>query len=193
MKASNDYHLMAVLLLMHFQVVVFSQSLGEIDSIHWRCNYKLQWSDFKGMPPAETSWNAVCGSHIKAKGYRDGKLPNFRVTNYFVRSESWSKDTTSISLLEHERLHFDISEIFARKIRHAVDSLRRKGEANVKAYSKVIDSWLVVWDAWTETYDEETSHGLRSSRHAEWVIKIRKELNVLEKYATKCPPTTGIP
>jgi predicted secreted Zn-dependent protease len=92
-------------------------------------------------------------------------------------------------LLEHERLHFDISEIFAREIRQAVDSLRRKGKSKVDIYSKAVHSWLSVWDEWSDAYDEETSHGLRPSKQKEWAIKIQKDLKALAKYATKCPAT----
>lgn len=192
MGRSHNYTIGFLLLFFQMQIG-YGQSIGKIDSICWRTDYKIQWSDFTGIPPEETKWNAVCGSHIKAMGYRDGKLPNFRVIHYFVKQESWVRDTTSLILLEHERLHFDISEIFARRIRQAVDSLRMKGESKVDVYGKNIDSWLRVWDEWSEAYDEETSHGLRPLKQKEWVIKIQKELNALSKYATRCPPMRKLP
>jgi len=188
MKGKNSFWL--IILLVHLQSIVYSQSIETTDSIHWCSDYRLQWTDFKGKVPQDVGWNAVCSSHISAVGYYENKMPNYRVINYFVKSESWARDTTSSLLLEHERLHFDISEIFARKISQAVDSLREKHETKVSVYTRTVNSWLDVWDKWTDAYDEETSHGLRPSKQEEWAIKIQKELSALEKYATKCPPDT---
>jgi len=93
-------------------------------------------------------------------------------------------------LLDHERLHFDIGEVYARKIRSVIDSLRRKGETRINIYTEAIDSLLDQWEQYGNAYDEETSHGLRPSKQAEWAIKIQKELSALEKYATRCPQNT---
>ena len=178
---------------MHIQIIVHGQAEKEVDSICWRSDYKLRWSDFKGAPPEENPWQAVCATEISAVGYWEGKYPNYEVTHFFFNQASWTKDTTSTVLLEHERLHFDIREVFARKIRLTVESLRKKGETRVNVYDDAIRSLLKQCRAWTESYDEETSHGLHPSKQSEWIIKIRRELYALEKYATKCQTNKNTP
>lgn len=166
-------------------MVGFAQ-VDHSDSICWRGEYKLEWKDFKGAPPEGTEWNAVCGTKIRAVGYWDANYPNYRIYNSFFKMKSWTKDTLSLDLLDHERLHFDISEIFARKIRLAVESLRNKREVKVVVYETAIQNLLKQFDVWTRSYDEDTNHGLRPSKQWDWTIKIQRELNGLKKYATKC-------
>jgi hypothetical protein len=193
MGKSHNYYSFGILLLFVQMQIGYSQSIDKVDSICWRTGYKLQWSDFKGVPPEGNPWQAVCATEISANGYWEGKYPNYEVTHYFFSGKSWTKDTASTILLEHERLHFDIREVFARKIRLTVESLRNRRETKVSVYDIAIQSLLRQCKEWTELYDEETSHGLRPSKQREWAIKIQKELSALSKYATKCPPVTNTP
>jgi hypothetical protein len=165
----------------------YCQSINKIDSICWCDNYKLRWSDFKSEPPKGAEWSATTFALLNIDGYKKGGIPNYQVTNYFLKLKSWSNDTVSTTLLDHERLHFDIAEVFARKIRLAVESLRKKGEMKMEIYDSTIQQILNARRILSATYDEETSHGLRTSKQQEWSTKIQKELNVLSKYATKCP------
>jgi hypothetical protein len=181
-------------LLLFFQLQIgHGQSVDKIDSICWRADYKLQWSDFKGVAPEGNPWQAVCATEISANGYWEGKYPNYEVMHYFFRSKSWTRDTVSTILLEHERLHFDIREVFARRIRLTVESLRNRRETKVSVYDTAIQALLKQCREWTELYDEETSHSLRPSKQKEWAIKVQKELSGLEKYATKCPDKISNP
>jgi len=83
-----------------------------------------------------------------------------------------------------------MAELFARKIRARIESLKKKGIIKMESYDVAIASLLKERRVWGQLYDQETSHGLRPSKQAEWIMKIQKELSALEKYATKCPPNT---
>lgn len=189
MKQRSNFWILHILAPMLFYQLGYGQSINKADSICWCADYKLQRTDFKGTPPKGSIWNAISMISINVDGHRKGGIPIYNVFNVFDKQLSWMRDT-SILLLEHERLHFDIGEVYARKIRFAVDSLRKKGELKMSIYRASIDSLLEQWEEWGNAYDQETSHGLRPSKQEEWAIKIRKELSVLEKYATKCPPNT---
>jgi len=189
MKGRSNFWILLILALTLFYQLGYGQTINNVDSICWCADYKLQRSDFKGTPPKESIWNAISMISINVDGHRKGGIPTYDVFNVFDKQLSWMRDT-SMLLLEHERLHFDIGEVYARKIRLTVDSLRMKGETKMSTYRASIDSLLQQWEAWGNAYDEETSHGLRPSKQEEWAIKIQKELSALEKYATKCPPNT---
>lgn len=175
-----------LLMFISFSSSVLAQSI-EIDSICWDRNRTLKWSDFQGPPDTVMSIGlAGCGAALQVAGYWDKGLPNFLVTNYFKKNSSWTVDTTSSYLLQHEQLHFDIAEVHARKIRKAVDSLRSEGIRNFDPYSDAIQYLLNRKNEINSLYDEETGHSVYRDKQEEWNQKVRDELRCLKEYATKC-------
>jgi len=186
MRRSHKFYFFQILILAVQVQVASSQDINKADSICWRSGYKLQWSDFQGVPVDGLPWKAVCATEITATGFWYGKCPNYVVNIYFFPSRSWTKDTTSVALLAHERLHFDIRELFARKIRWTVDALRNSCETRVSVYDNAIQSILTQCKEWTTLYDEQTGHGLRGSNQAEWAAEGNKQLVLFAKYESKC-------
>jgi hypothetical protein len=184
MKLRWQFGLLALILVRSFDL--FSQeSCIKQDSIIWSNNYRLKWSDFAGSVDASSNWMAGCAASIYVKGFRDNGLPNFSVSNSFIRGDAWTKDTTSLIMLRHEQLHFDIAEVYARKIRKAVDSLRRKNVKTVEAYSMEIQKLLRMRNETDNLYDEQTAHGVNGNAQSNWSQKILKELESLNDYAVK--------
>ena len=159
---------------------------GNSDSICWSRNYKLKWSDFQGKQPASDSgrFKAGCSASIRAKGFMDKDLPNFRITNCFMKKVSWTTDTVSLKLLEHEQLHFDIADLYARKMRKAIESLRKKKLKTYNSYTPTIQKLLEEREAADDEYDKECVHGTFYDQQKEWMVKVTKELDELKKYAS---------
>lgn len=178
------YVLFALIFVTSFNL--FSQeSYIKQDSIPWDKNYRLKWSDFKGRPDMLSKEDAACAASIYVRGFRDKGLPNFLVYNSFMKSDAWTSDSTSVMLLQHEQLHFDIAEVYARKIRKAVDSLRRKQIKSTDSYSIEITKLLSMFETTGKLYDEQTSHGTYGNQQSEWEQKILKELQSLNDYAVR--------
>src|ERR1043165_2329826 len=68
---------------------------------------QLQWSDFKGRPPANTEASACTCTNI-AIGYDTAYA-------IFIPERSWTK-TKDVALLRHEQLHFAITKDFSAKV-----------------------------------------------------------------------------
>lgn len=184
MRVHWKFGLLILMLMNSF--VLFSQNAPfKQDSITWDINYKLKWSDFTGNEDASSSWMAGCAASIYVKGFRENGLPNFSVNNSFIKNEAWTKDTTSVKMLRHEQLHFDIAEVFTRKIRKAVDSLRQKDVKAVAVYSEKIQKLLKMRNETDNLYDEQTSHGINDNAQFDWSRKILKELEALNAYTMK--------
>lgn len=178
------YVLFSLIFLKSFNL--FSQdSCIKQDSIPWSKKARLQWSDFSGRPDTLSQGTAGCAASIYVKGISDNGLPNFLVSNFFVKNRAWTKDSTSSILLQHEQLHFDIAEIYARKIRKAIDSLRKRKVRTVNNYSLEIMKLLKMRDETDSLYDEQTSHGVNGKAQFDWTQKILKELEALNDYAVK--------
>ena len=86
-------------------------------------------------------------------------------------------------ILSHEQGHFDIAEIFARKLHKEMSKYR----FNKKTYQKDLKK---IYDAVTEekteiqnNYDRETNHSINKREQAEWLKKIKEMLEEYEEFS----------
>src|SRR5688500_17461053 len=99
---------------------------AERDLLSWNEFYSLQWHDFMGEPDENRMGDAGTAVQIKAKPFLVKRRIKYDVTAFFNRRKSWARDQ-SPSLLAHEQLHFDIAELYARKIRKKIKELNDQG------------------------------------------------------------------
>lgn len=151
------------------------------DQLSWNEFYKLQWDDFRGEPDPSSHGDAATAVLIKAKPFLVRKEISYDVVAVFNRSKSWIRDT-SPSLLAHERLHFDIAELYARKIRKKISELKASGVDDIKTFNAAIEQLLHESNAVDIQYDAETLHGAMSKKQASWEEKVADELDRLERY-----------
>lgn len=145
--------------------------------ILWAPDLKLSWKDFKGKPDPNSRVAAVTASGISYKfsslegdGYYEVE---YTVDTFFYPKQSWYQPHMCDDvILSHEQLHFDISELFARKMRKMMDSTRFT--ENVKAEVKdIYHSILKELKAFQDRYDEETNF----SRNREAQLLWNKEIS----------------
>ncbi|MDO6604868.1 hypothetical protein [Arenibacter palladensis] len=142
--------------------------------ILWNPNRKLQVKDFKGSPldkPYVAATNTYFGYSTSVKS--EENLVIVEVDTYFDCELSYFKNNKNQSLvLNHEQLHFDITELYARKFiqrlhqeiksfEDLITNVERIGnEVNKELllkqedYDKAVYSDLSqqsYWDEWTET------------------------------------------
>ncbi|MEG3658319.1 hypothetical protein V5097_12995 [Arenibacter palladensis] len=142
--------------------------------ILWNPNRKLQVRDFKGSTldkPYVAATNTYFGYSTSVKS--EENLVIVEVDTYFDCELSYFKNNKNQSLvLNHEQLHFDITELYARKFiqrlhqeiksfEDLITNVERIGnEVNKElllkqeAYDKAVYSDLSqqsYWDEWTET------------------------------------------
>lgn len=171
------------LLLLLLSVCAWAQPPGDSshDLLPWNESYHLQWDDFQGMPGEDAIGDAGTAVQIKAKPFSVRNLIRYDVVALFNRKKSWSRDQ-SPALLDHERLHFDIAELYARKIRKRIAQLRGAGVNDVKTYNAEIKKLLAESNKVDYQYDIETLHGALSRQQAEWSQKVKAGLKELERY-----------
>src|SRR5689334_11322952 len=158
------------------------------DSICWNTGTKLKWRDFKGRPDsiygnALDEATAATQAIVTAVAYEDQEFPHFRVSCYFVRSRSWSRDTSDVRLLNHEQLHFDIAELCARRIRQGIQDLNLKKVKMPSAYQRIITDALRDLEVTNNKYDNETFFGAIDFRQEIWNKKVSSELELLKQFS----------
>jgi len=154
--------------------------IAQEEEVLWNAQERLTWADFKDQPPANDNAAAVTASGItysfSSLQTKNGIEADFKVMAYFYPYKSWYKpEVCNDLILSHEQLHFDISELYARKFR---DILRKKRfTKNIKAevreiYKQVLKELAMFQDR----YDEETNYSRNSEKQLLWNKKVADAL-----------------
>jgi hypothetical protein len=156
-------------------------SYSEKNNLQWNEFYKLRWADFQGTPGENAAGDAGTSVRIKAKPYLVKNKVKYDVYVIFNRDKSWKRDESPL-LLAHEQLHFDLAEVYARKIRQKISDLSKEGVNDVKLYNREIQLLLEESNEADRQYDIETLHGVMDKKQAEWEKKVKEELNTLKNF-----------
>ncbi len=164
-----------------------SSSDDTTDVIEWNANRKLTWDDFKGRVPAVTHEAALsqCGFGYATNNVTRREALQVKVSARFYRKESWSHpDKRGIRLLQHEQRHFDLCEVYARKLRQAIAAGHFTG-ADMHKVDKLYEKYSDELNDMQMKYDGETIHSLDTEKQNEWNEKIVKELDELKAFENK--------
>lgn len=160
----------------------FKKNFNQEDNkICWSSQRKLKWSDFTGIPDStKTNYGAmVAGSVEITESYWEDEIPKFKVAAYFIKNESWTTVNDEYSL-KHEQLHFDIHELFARKIRKSFDSLNCKKVKKIQDYQDKYTQLLNANIDMQALYDGKVYFNNQAQQ--QWSKKINNELKKLQKF-----------
>lgn len=171
----------ATVAVIFFLTSLMAMAQTSKEFIEWNEFYKLSWEDFQGKPGEESAGDAGTAVKIKATPYRINKKIRYDVHAYFSRAKSWSNETSD-ALLSHEQLHFDIAEVYARKIRKKISELEKGDEGDIKVYNAAISALLQESNEQDQRYDVETLHGAMTKKQQKWEKNIADELASLERY-----------
>lgn len=151
--------------------------------MEWDASRKLTWSDFKGPVPPDAVPAATTASGISYEYsanliHHEVKL-DFKVTAFFYPNESWYKpEVCDAHILQHEQLHFDISEVFARRMR--IKLRNTSFTENVKSeIRKIYRETLKELEDLQDKYDWETNFSRNPEAQARWNAQIKEALERL--------------
>ena len=148
--------------------------------LSWQEKVPLQWNHFKGKPDAaDKVHGAVTYAGIEVQvekvQFPAGNI-QFKAMAVFDQGRSWVQvGHTDSLLLAHEQLHFDITEVYARKLTKKLNSLqlRKKDKALIKKWQQ---RYWQAQKAAQQLYDDESVHGLHFERQQAWRALIDAEL-----------------
>jgi hypothetical protein len=157
--------------------------------IQWDKHEGLTWSDFTGEPNTASQYHASTQSGVQyaSSWSGDGKeiTLTFTVFAYFDPDRSWVKPWKGTDrLLEHEQLHFDISELHARKLKRTLSTypFSKRHEKELKA---LFEENTAQRNTMQAKYDLETDHMVNRDAQARWEEFIQEELDRLRDFAVR--------
>jgi hypothetical protein len=143
-------------------ISLMSFSFVKDDFILWQENKKLKIQDFKAENKDTIKINrqqflgAISAIRIEYSSFQRNKnsVPDFSIKTYFDPNESWMLLKNDY-VLQHEQIHFDLTELYARKMRKSVESLRQKNITNISIYRKKIQHWNVMKEKASNQFDAD--------------------------------------
>jgi hypothetical protein len=154
------------------------------DCIIWQTDRPLTWDDFKAKPQASSPNKAMTDSGMSIAFSCKDNVADITLMCYFRPSKSWTKTRESDRLLAHEQLHFDITELFTRKLRKKLSEMDADCEKMHRAIGKIYDSNYNELLRYQQQYDRETQHSIKEEEQLRWEKKVKEELKALSDYSS---------
>ena len=86
-------------------------------------------------------------------------------------------------MLAHEQLHFDICELFGRKLYKEILVLRDSGKLNNRTIKRLHSKLKKQYSNYQDKYDNETEHSINQVEQLKWNSRICKELESMTMYS----------
>jgi hypothetical protein len=168
-------------LLFVFVLCSFDRSNSSL--IDWSKERRLTWSDFKASPDPSSPNAALTGTSIKFDfSYSSAKGFQYHISCQFDKTKSWGRVKNEYILM-HEQGHFDIAEIYARKLCKALREYQPDVEKANKEVNKIYEKVMNELTKTQKEYDRETNFSINKEIQMEWLKKIDDELKSLQAYA----------
>lgn len=176
----------------------------ESDIKVWSADAPLVWSDFQAKSPnsafaAQTVWTwqndtsfvIQCAPTSDLPWLCKATLESAVVRAAFLKEFSWVKagSRNNRALLAHEQGHFDLGEVYARKLNAALLEIETEagGEdrfaAENEAFNELetvandaVNEWIELAQQEQDRYERDTAHGVNASEQQRWEIRIRSLL-----------------
>jgi len=152
--------------------------------IPWEEETKLKWSDFKGKANKMSNYEALTYAGIEFQVGYQGNDYQISIVSTFDKKSSWTKEKKDAELLQHEQLHFDITELYARKFRRIIleKNFKTTGKDLIKEIQKINKEIGGELKAMQNQYDKQSNHSNNKKMQKYWEEKIYTELKELKKF-----------
>jgi Bacterial protein of unknown function (DUF922) len=155
----------------------------EDNTILWNSGHRLVWSDFRGSPDGGRDDAALTSSGIEFSYRIDGRGGfTWHIACLFDKNKSWVRVKNDY-ILAHEQGHFDITEIFARKLNRQLKEYHVNRDQVTKEVPALYQAIMKEQFEMENRYDEETDNSRIKNKQAAWLEKIKRDLNASERYA----------
>ena len=156
------------------------------EKIAWAEGRKLNWADFKGVPSGPEDYVASTNSGVSFsfsyKEQNGQSVIDYTVRGNFYPNLSWYRPSKVTNyILEHEQMHFDISELCARKLRKSLATIPR--DRDFKSRSEVVyeQNEKVRREMQTQ-YDTDSDHSNNKEEELRWRTYVAEQLTVYDSW-----------
>lgn len=149
--------------------------------IPWNSDYRLTWDDFQSEPRKGTEAVASTSTSLGIAYQLQGGKLSYDITCNFSKVKSWGLMKTDY-ILAHEQGHFDITEIYARKLNEALQNYDFNKRTFKNDIGNIYQSIVKQKEELQKMYDGESDHSRNRKLQYEWLEKIRVMLEETEEF-----------
>lgn len=167
-----------------FSILIFvvpslaKAQFADEDLLSWHAEKRLTWADYKAAPDKQSDAAASTASVLTISYNISSEGFSYKIGCKFSRTKSWVLHRSDY-ILAHEQGHFDIAEIFARKLHKKMSEYTFNKKTFQKDLDKIYEDVINEKEKMQNDYDRETNHSINKEKQAEWLKKI---LQLLDEY-----------
>ncbi|MAZ93466.1 MAG: hypothetical protein CMF58_03530 [Lentimicrobiaceae bacterium] len=158
-------------------------------AINWTEDRKLTQSDFKATQKGYKAHTAAITS--SSFGYdisiQNGEVNGHIYVRFYCNSSWWNpkslESDRSEEILQHEQLHFDICELYGRKMYKEILTLKKLNKLNQKNLNRMYSKLEKEYQKYQNRYDKETDHSLNSKSQKRWNARVQDDIVRSQTYA----------
>ena len=171
-----------ILFLTAFIFPLWVLSQLEEDYIKWKDDRRLTWNDFKAAAQKIGNTAAMTTTHLGFAYNVANGIITYTIDCRFEKNKSWGL-VKNDWILKHEQGHFDIAEIFARKLNKSITEYQFNRSSFQKDLDAIYKSVVDEKEKFQQQYDDETDYSRNKTKQEEWLKKIESELKQNKSWA----------
>ena len=157
-----------------------------VGAFAWSPERRLTWADFQGPVDVRSEAVATTATVIDYQMACKGTEFTWHIVSRFMPEVSWVKPDhlmirQSAQTLLHEQVHFDLSEVHARRARGTLRRLSDPCALTDAQQNALIQGFQQQAYLLQMQYDSETAHGTNLRRQREWEGRVEEWLRTLPK------------
>lgn len=150
--------------------------------IPWLHDRILIWEDFQCAPKRYTDAVASTSTSLGLAYQLKGGELTYEITCNFSKTKSWGSLKTDY-ILAHEQGHFDITEIYARKLHHALAAYKFSAKTYQTDINRIYQKTVKEKENLQNMYDGQSDHSRNKKVQANWAQIINVLLMETEPYS----------
>lgn len=154
----------------------------EEELLRWSSSRKLTWDDYLGRPDPSSDAAASTTTYLGIDYHFSSTGFTYKIESRFSKTRSWGLHKTDY-ILAHEQGHFDIAEVYARKLHEKMSEYKFDRKTYQKDLKKIYEDVIKEKEETQNTYDRETRHSINRQKQADWLEKIDEMLEESQDYA----------
>ncbi len=174
-----------ILTIIPLSFFILCSSLPEKpQTILWDENRPLTWDDFRGKSEPRFAGASTHYDIIKTLTNTNSNSATVNIEAIFFCKKSWKKKLwISESLLAHEQKHYDVVELFSRKLRKLLQENSYVSFSQLESKSdslyKIIDKEM---DVFQDDYDDGSNGSMDGNGQRAWNKKIMEGIHELDLF-----------
>ncbi|HEY0059152.1 MAG TPA: DUF922 domain-containing protein [Flavisolibacter sp.] len=164
------------------QSIVAIPATEDKEFIPWTEERLLTWDDFQSKPQRRTEAVASTSTSLGLTYDLKSGVLSYDITCAFSKAKSWGTLKTDY-ILAHEQGHFDITEIYARKLHHALAAYKLKSRTYQQDIARIYQQVVKEKEHLQHLYDNQSDHSRNKRVQANWEEIIDALLSETRPYA----------